>query len=153
MKDFFQKIWFYRDLSFLFYLLQKAHQIACLSQKNKDEELFFILSPKKTSGDKRIDNPTKWDFLNVKSAKASQDKERVLRYVYLCFRIRRFFHLYDGCLTRSVLLGHALQKAGFDAKVNFGVEKDKPFEKGHCWVEGLEAETNNSYHLIFQYPR
>ena len=133
MKSFFKKIWFYRDLSFLLYLLKTSYVILRICANDQEERLF--------------------EFIQIETAGKAQDKEKAVRYAQVCFQLWRIFKVYDRCLTRSVILCHALRKLGFDAKVNFGTEKDRFLKIGHCWVEGLDAQANSRYNLIFQYPR
>lgn len=89
---------------------------------------------------------------NPRQRKNSEEKEKIVRYVNLCLRLRRRMGFKDSCLTSSLLLCSLLRQNGINAHINFSAKKDPEKMEGHCWVSVGEEKIVSDYTLILKYP-
>jgi|GEM_PF-1190905 len=80
------------------------------------------------------------------------NKEKVVRYVNLCLRVKNKLGFKNTCFISSMALSRALRKMGYDAKVSFGAKKESDVLKGHCWVTVGNEVLPEDYETIFKYP-
>ena len=90
--------------------------------------------------------------VSTKVSGQSKDKDEIIRYVNLCFLIRKKLGYRDACLKTSLILCAFLRRYGINAQVCFAAKKDNNKMQGHCWVEIGNQNAGDGWKMIFRYP-
>lgn len=85
---------------------------------------------------------------NPQQRKRARDKDKIMRYVGLCFFIGAHLGARNTCLIHSVVLCRMLKQHGLNATLTFGARKEDCGMIGHCWVTLDEAELPGDWQVI-----
>lgn len=129
MKVFFRKLFYYRDVGLLFFIIANI-LIVALTPPEKRLRLVDV------------------DGIVEKGCSF----EKLRRYVtFVCFIMRRL-RINPSCFTNSIAICRVVKKKGFDAKIVFGCNFEERKLRGHCWVDFGEKMECDKFQQVFTYP-